>query len=84
MNLNNKSNNYVDAMGLELFGAIPKTVLAAIAVSALTCGGDQLESAARRIALEWEILHGNGIVPQKPTACARNLAAQARAKNEWM
>lgn len=45
---------------------IPKAVWAAIAVSALTCGGDHLAEARERVRNEWRVLHENGIVPQKP------------------
>lgn len=59
------TNEYSQALG-TLFDETPKAVLAAIAVSALTCGGDRLEEAKARVAHEWRILHANGIVPQKP------------------
>lgn len=71
MNLQNKSNGYVDALGNlgvkgNLFESCPKTVFAAIAVSALTCGGDYLEHARERVIAEWWTLFDNGIVPQRP------------------
>ena len=59
-------NNYAMAVGWEAYESIPKAVWAAIAVSALTCGGDQLDEARERVLAEWSILHSNGIVPQKP------------------
>lgn len=83
MHLHNKSNCYADELG-ELFNDMPKTVLAAIAVSALTCGGDHLDRAKHRVSLEWLRLFNAQIVPQKPTACARNLAAQAEAAGEGL
>ena len=58
------SNEY--AQQIRNYEAIPKAVLAAIAVSALTCGGDWLEEATDRINAEWLVLHEAGIVPQKP------------------
>ncbi len=58
------TNEY--AQQLENYDAIPKAVLAAIAVSALTCGGDYLDEATRRINNEWQVLFDAGIVPQKP------------------
>lgn len=57
-------NSYAAQLG-AIYDEIPKAVLAAIAVSALTKGGDELEMAQARIADEWRILHENGIVPQK-------------------
>ena len=49
-----------------IYQQIPKAVLAAIAVSFATCGGDRLEEAENNILKEWRILHDNGIVPQPP------------------
>lgn len=68
------SNEYAEQLG-ELFDECPKAVLAAIAVSALTCGGDNLKFAALQVAAEWATLHGNGIVPQRPGKVARELLA---------
>lgn len=48
------------------YDEIPKAVFAAIAVSALTCGGDHLEQADELINEEWKTLYEAGIVPQKP------------------
>lgn len=45
---------------------IPKMVALAVAVSALTLGGDQLDFARDRFITEWWTLFDNGIVPQKP------------------
>lgn len=64
-------NIYVQAAGEELINEIPKTVLAAIAISALTFGGDELQLAAQRLAREWRVLYESGIVPQRPTRAAR-------------
>lgn len=63
---NKTSNAYADSISYELFSAIPKSVFAAIAISALTCGGDQLDEATTKLIEEWNILHQNGIVPQAP------------------
>ena len=59
-------NVYIDAMGRKLFERCPKTVLAAIAVSSMTSGGDFLDKASERIIDEWWALYVNGIVPQRP------------------
>ena len=74
--VNKLGNEYALAVGGELYEQIPKAVWAAIAVSALTCGGDQLEDAAPRVAREWDALHAAGIVPQRPSTLARSLAAE--------
>ena len=73
MNLNNLTNDYAAELG-ALFDNCPKAVFAAIAVSALTCGGDQLGEAKARVLEEWEVLHRNGIVPQMPSKKARAAA----------
>jgi hypothetical protein len=73
MNLKNLSNEYQQALG-ALFGEMPKAVLAAVAVSAFSNGGDDLAGAAGRIAAEWDVLHANGIVPQKPGKIALSLS----------
>jgi hypothetical protein len=70
MAINKTYNDYALAVGSDLYRDIPKAVFAAIAVSALTCGGDQIDEAAARVLAEWEILHANGIVPQKPPRSA--------------
>ena len=75
--LGNKSNSYVWSMDngtSGLFDKIPKSVFAAMAVSALTCGGDYLEKASFVICKEWCALYDNGIITQKPTSEARKLA----------
>jgi hypothetical protein len=73
-------NDYARQLG-KLYNEIPKSVLAAIAVSALTCGGDQLETALERVAEEWDILHQNGIVKQKPSKTARAALPKARGES---
>ena len=65
MNLKNKTNPYADELG-NLFDACPKTVCAAIAVSALTTGGDHLSEARKRFYDEWQALYDAGVVEQKP------------------
>lgn len=63
--LKNLTNEY--AAQLEaLLDECPKAVLAAIAVSALTSGGDHLEKAKLVVAEEWRALYRAGIVPQRP------------------
>ena len=61
-------NTYATAV--PEYNHIPKAVWAAIAVSALTCGGDQLAEARKRVLNEWAVLHANKIVPQKPPKVA--------------
>jgi len=56
-------NEYAATLG-AMYADTPKAVFAAIAVSALTSGGDQLKQGKYRIAQEWRTLHDNGIVPQ--------------------
>ena len=60
-----RRNAYSRTLG-GLYDRIPKAVLAAIAVSFATQGGDFLDEAEKRVLEEWTILHQNGIVPQKP------------------
>ena len=69
MHVHSHSNEYQQALG-GLFDDTPKAVLAAIAVSALTSGGDRLDAARVRLAREWRALHAAGIVPQKPCKSA--------------
>ena len=68
------TNDYAYAVGYDLYHGIPKAVWAAIAVSALTQGGDRLDEAAALVAREWAILHSNGIVQQAPSKEARAAA----------
>ncbi|TAN03098.1 MAG: hypothetical protein EPN36_13955 [Rhodanobacteraceae bacterium] len=58
------TNCYQQALAEALYRECPKAVLAAIAVSALTQGGDFVDEADQRLVTEWDVLHGNGIVPQ--------------------
>ena len=71
--LNQTPNEYSRQMG-PLFDAMPKTVIAAVAVSFASNGGDYLSLAERQIAYEWYILWESGIVTQKPNKRARVLA----------
>lgn len=64
--VNKLGNEYFDAAGRDVFSKCPKAVWAAIAISALTCGGDHLDEARELVLKEWAILHQNGIVPQAP------------------
>lgn len=59
-------NSYALTLG-DLYARTPKAVFAAIAVSALTSGGDCISEARARLLEEWKILYDNGIVPQKPS-----------------
>jgi hypothetical protein len=62
--INKKLNEYVAAVPREVFEDTPKAVWAAIAISLATCGGSNLDDAARAVVREWGILNQNGIVPQ--------------------
>ncbi len=56
------------AFGSENYAAMPKSVLALIAYSfaqRLTEDGNR-DAVLAEIAREWDALHANGIVPQKP------------------
>jgi hypothetical protein len=59
-------NEYANSLDADLYEKAPKAVFAAVAVSALTCGGDYLNHAHRRVLAEWWALYENGIVPQRP------------------
>lgn len=59
-----KLNRYVGAIGAGVYEDCPRAVLAAIAVSSMTCGGDHLDKGRSRILAEWDALHVAGIVPQ--------------------
>ncbi len=65
-----KLNEYAAQLG-RLYDRTPKAVLAAIAVSMLTDGGDALDEAQERLLNEWSILHECGIVPQRPARRGR-------------
>lgn len=62
------TNEYAHALDDRFYRTIPKAVLAAIAVSYASEGGDNLADAQERVREEWGILYDNGIVPQKPPA----------------
>ena len=64
--LNKIGNTYADELG-SLYNDAPKAVLAAIAVSFGTSGGDEIEKAQENVLREWWILFENGIVTQRPT-----------------
>ena len=68
-------NSYVEQLG-KLYEETPKAVFAAIAISALTGGGDRLDEAVVAICTEWNILHQNGIVPQKAPSAKRILGIE--------
>ena len=59
------TNSYVRQLG-RLYERCPKSVLAAIAVSALTTGGDRLEEAHKLVLEEWWALYYAGMVQQRP------------------
>ena len=71
--LHTKDNEYMDQIR-EVYDEIPKSVLAAIAVSALTCGGDRLEEATEAVVKEWVCLHNAGVVAQKPRGRSKEIA----------
>lgn len=62
---NKKHNEYAARLD-EIYARTPKAVLAAIAVSMLSSGGDHMEGVADRVLDEWRVLYLNGIVPQRP------------------
>lgn len=72
-------NEYSRALG-KMFEECPKEILAAIAVSALTVGGDWLPEAQQRLADEWLALYEAGIVRQKPKGVAAKIARTAEAR----
>lgn len=63
--INKVSNEYAEELG-SLYDRIPKAVLAAIAVSYASNGGYDMEHAVDNILAEWQCLHNNHIIPQKP------------------
>jgi hypothetical protein len=65
------TNEYARELG-EVYGDMPKAVLAAVAVSALTVGGDHLDKAVIRVVTEWDVLHAAGIVSQPVPAKFRH------------
>lgn len=62
-----KQNNDYQRM-VKHYDKMPKSVLAAIALSLafIAVEEESFDKANARIAEEWEALHANGIVPQKP------------------
>jgi len=60
-----KNDNIYTAL-LVNYKNIPKSVLAAIAVSFIFNGGVRAEDIDASIMKEWEFLYRNNIVPQKP------------------
>jgi hypothetical protein len=61
-----KSNEYAKAFG-QLYDKTPKSVFAAVANSLLTLYSDgNPNQLIDDFLAEWETLHVNGIVPQKP------------------
>jgi len=66
MHINAKYNEYARALTADLFDTAPKAVIAAVAVSSLTNGGDHLAEARQRFLYEWDALWMAGIVPQEP------------------
>lgn len=61
---NKKSNQYADVCDAHI-GA-PKDVYAALAFSlAMRLSSDDPRAAVAELRSEWDILHANGIVPQK-------------------
>lgn len=64
-NLRNQTNVYADAIG-DMIDRIPKSVLAAIAFSYASCGGDDFQAGVQNLIREWWVLYQNQIVPQKP------------------
>ena len=71
-----RSNIYARQLG-PLLRSIPKSVLAAVAVSLATNGGSD-DHAAEFVALEWERLHQADIVPQPLPRAAREFARRGR------
>jgi hypothetical protein len=65
MHLKNLPNEYQEMLG-KVFAKAPKAVIAAVAVSSLTSGGDYLAEAETRFIEEWWCLYEAKIVPQKP------------------
>lgn len=81
--VNARTNEYAEYLG-PLFDDCPKSVLAAIAVSFITTGGDWPQLAQAGIVREWRILHQAGIVPQKPPAkYPDNLEEIQTAIDQW-
>ena len=62
----NVGNEYEEVIDSQLYASIPKSVIAAILVSYLQRLGVGFDDVDSAIVEEWVILHGQGIVPQKP------------------
>ena len=60
------TNDYVMGLNPGIFDKCPKAVFAAMAISALTSGGENIEIASNAVLDEWWCLFACGIVPQKP------------------
>ena len=61
-----RGNAYQKSLKANFYKQTPKAVFAALAVSALTSGGDRLAEADALVLHEWWLLWENGIVSQKP------------------
>jgi hypothetical protein len=60
-------NSYMYDFGMDLYCAMPKSVIAAVAFSlALRLCEDNYDRAKQLIKSEWKILFKYGIVSQKP------------------
>lgn len=68
-------NEYQKAIDPRVYEAMPKAVLAAIAVSFVSAGGSNLDEATAALVNEWALLHVQGIVPQ---------AVPAKWQPEWL
>lgn len=67
MALGDLTNEYQNLAGPEVFEKTPKSVWAAMAVSfAIRLAEDDPTKVRAILGQEWEALHANGIVPQKP------------------
>jgi hypothetical protein len=62
-----KTNEYTKRIDSRVFEKTPKTVFAAIAVSAIMRDSAKYD-ATKYLLEEWWILHDNDIIPQKPVA----------------
>jgi hypothetical protein len=59
-------NEYAGCIDEGLYEKTPKAVLAAIAVSFISSGGDHMDDIDDEILKEWRVLYLSGIVPQRP------------------
>jgi hypothetical protein len=67
MHLNFKSNEYADLINNDLYDKLPKTVLAAIAVSfIIRLEGNIIDDIDGYLLDEWKTLYQNKIVLQRP------------------